>query len=243
MKKILIGLFLVCLLLKPKIVFGQSFGSLDMSLAGINCGVVNGENGSDKCCYQKPQAMPQIPAQDQLQALPLIGGQIANISKQTQALDDLQQKYSNINPCVGNGVPDKDISDPNCRCVAGTAGSPIPQIADMCQKYLKNSNELNTCVSCANKGGMWTGIGCIPLNLSGFVGYLFSFGIGLAGVVAFICIIISAFALQASMGNTEKVKKAQENLTSCIIGLILIIFSIFILRLVGVNILKIPFLS
>ena len=35
-------------------------------------------------------------------------------------------------------------------------------------------------------------------------------------------------------------KKAQELITSCIMGLMLIIFSIFILRLIGVDILKIP---
>ena len=38
----------------------------------------------------------------------------------------------------------------------------------------------------------------------------------------------------------EKIKKAQDLLTSCIMGLMLIIFAVFILRLVGVNILRIP---
>jgi len=46
--------------------------------------------------------------------------------------------------------------------------------------------------------------------------------------------------MQSSQGNPEKLKKAQEMITSCIMGLMLIIFSVFILKLIGVNILKIP---
>ena len=46
--------------------------------------------------------------------------------------------------------------------------------------------------------------------------------------------------MQTSQGNPEKLKKAQEMLTSCIMGLMLIIFSVLILRLIGVDILKIP---
>jgi len=65
-------------------------------------------------------------------------------------------------------------------------------------------------------------------------------GIGLAGLIALLCIIYAAFMIQISSGNPERIKKAQELLTSCIMGLMLIIFSVFILRLIGVDILKIP---
>ena len=59
----------------------------------------------------------------------------------------------------------------------------------------------------------------------------------------FIMFIVGAFNYLTSFGNAERIKKAQEMLTSCIIGLMLIIFSVFILRLIGVNILKIPFID
>jgi hypothetical protein len=89
--------------------------------------------------------------------------------------------------------------------------------------------------------GIWTSIGCISSDLKGFISQtLLSWGIGLAGIIALLCIIYSAFQMQTSQGNPEKIKKAQELLTSCIMGLMLIIFSIFILKLIGVNILKIP---
>ena len=111
----------------------------------------------------------------------------------------------------------------------------------MCKKYLGTSNprEFEACDRCA-VSGFYTGIGCIPLTLEGFIGFVFTFGIGLGGIIALLCIIYSAFVMQTSSGNPERLKKAQENLTSCIMGLMLIIFAVFILRLVGLDILKIP---
>jgi hypothetical protein len=43
-----------------------------------------------------------------------------------------------------------------------------------------------------------------------------------------------------SQGNPEQVKGAREQLTAAIIGLLFIIFSLVILQIIGVNILKIP---
>jgi hypothetical protein len=66
-----------------------------------------------------------------------------------------------------------------------------------------------------------------------------TFGVGLAGIAAFLCIIYAAFILQTSRGNPERIKKAREYLTNCIIGLLIIIFAVFVLRLIGVDILQI----
>ena len=63
---------------------------------------------------------------------------------------------------------------------------------------------------------------------------------GLGGVIAFILIVIGGFQIILSAGNPDKVKAGQEMITSAIAGLLLIIFSIFILRLIGYDILQIP---
>jgi hypothetical protein len=77
--------------------------------------------------------------------------------------------------------------------------------------------------------------------LAGFISVtLLGWGVGLAGLIALACIIYSTFVLQTSGGNPERIKKAREYLTSCIVGLLLIIFSVFILNVIGVNILQIP---
>ena len=117
-------------------------------------------------------------------------------------------------------------------------------MVEMCSKFLTgstNARELSGCFNCANSNGMWTGMGCLPLDINTLIsGFILNTGIGLGGGLALLCIIYAAFLMQSSQGNPEKLKKAQEMITSCIMGLMLIIFSVFIMRLIGVNILRIP---
>lgn len=127
-----------------------------------------------------------------------------------------------------------------CTCIA--LGG-MANLSDKC-KLLKIPNEqqeCQTCVNPVNPKGYWTAIGCVSLSFEDFIrDVIFKFGLGLAGVTAFGCIIYSAISLQLSQGSPEKIKKSQEMLTSCILGLILIIFSVFILRTIGVTVLQIP---
>ena len=140
-----------------------------------------------------------------------------------------------MNPCINGNPSTSDYSNPSCICVLQQASTTF-----LCEKYLKDSKDYGSCVSCSSSG-VWTSIGCVKNNLNSFIGEtVFDFGIGLAGGFSLLCIIYAAFMMQSSQGNPEKLKKAQEMITSCIMGLMLIIFSVFILRLIGVNILKIP---
>lgn len=135
--------------------------------------------------------------------------------------------------CV-NGFPDNP-NDPNsCKCIKEEL-----DLKKMCDKITKGA-EQTACRNCSNHG-VWTALGCIDFSLEGFIkNTLLGWGIGLAGVVSLLCIIYSAFMMQISGGNPEKLKRTRERLNSCIIGLILIIFSVFILRVIGVDILQIP---
>lgn len=111
-----------------------------------------------------------------------------------------------------------------------------------CEIYFKNNDiHLKKCLNCILQDKYYSAIGCIPFNLDQFINeFLLNRLIGLAGIFAFFCIIYASFMMQSSQGNQEKLKKAQELLTSCIMGLIFIIFSVFILKLIGVDILKLP---
>ncbi len=110
---------------------------------------------------------------------------------------------------------------------------------------LKSSPEYNHCTDCFSLGGHWSALGCIyTTNWPVFIQQnVLGLAVSLGGIAAFICILYAAFVLQTSAGNPERIKNAQQLLTSCIMGLMLIIFSVFILRLIGVTILHIPGLS
>lgn len=78
------------------------------------------------------------------------------------------------------------------------------------------------------------------LLLAQNVNNILKYAMGVGGTVAFILIIAGAFQIILSAGSPDRVKAGKEMITSAIAGLLLIIFSVFILRLIGYDILKIP---
>lgn len=84
-----------------------------------------------------------------------------------------------------------------------------------------------------------TAIGCIPVgNLSDFAGFFLKWGVGIGGGIAFILIIISGFMIMTASGNPERLQAGKELMTSAIMGLIMLIFSVFLLKIIGVDILQ-----
>jgi len=89
--------------------------------------------------------------------------------------------------------------------------------------------------------GINTAIGCIPIkNSSEFLSFVLRWSIGIGGGIAFLLIVYAGFLIMTSSGNPDRLKAGQELLISAIMGLILLIFSVFILRVIGVDILKLP---
>ncbi len=85
-----------------------------------------------------------------------------------------------------------------------------------------------------------TAIGCIPIeNKASLISFLLRWGIGIAGGIAVIFILYSAFLLITSSGDPKKVQAGQELLTAAIAGLVFLIMSVFILRVIGIDILGI----
>lgn len=83
-------------------------------------------------------------------------------------------------------------------------------------------------------------IGPIDTDPVKFATKIFAIILSLAGGIALVLIMISGYQLMTSQGDPEKVKAAQEMLTSAIVGLLFIIFSLVILQIIGVDLLKIP---
>lgn len=89
-------------------------------------------------------------------------------------------------------------------------------------------------------GGVTTALGCIPTTSTNFVAWILARAMGLGGGIAFLLMIGGAIQLLTSSGNPEGIKKGGETITSALMGLLFIIFSLFLLHLIGVDILKIP---
>lgn len=221
-------------------------------IPGVTCGDATNPLGGNRCCSTaQAQSEPERPdfaclsipvpfADDPKVCLSDLVWGVADMLMGAFKLDSLdsakQSANAALNPCT-NGVPQGTPGTPACKCIERTGNSSV-----LCDRYLKTTSEYGSCVSCATGNGVWTGLGCMKTgNVSTFISStVFTFGFGLAGSMAMLCILYATFILQTSRGNPEKIKKARENLRACITGLLLIIFSVFFLRLIGVSILRIP---
>lgn len=122
----------------------------------------------------------------------------------------------------------------------------IPQAA-----FAQLSGAKGTGGAASNTGGLFCGggqtsistaIGCIPVlgGQNEFIAFILRWAIGIGGGIAFLLIVYAGFMIMTSSGNPERLKAGQELLTSAISGIVLLIFSVFILNFIGVKILKIP---
>lgn len=91
-----------------------------------------------------------------------------------------------------------------------------------------------------NGTAAWTALGCIQTDPQQFIGEILRIGVGIGGGIAFLLILFGGFQILMSAGNPEKLNAGKELVTSAITGLLIIIFSLFILRLIGFNIFGIP---
>ena len=86
--------------------------------------------------------------------------------------------------------------------------------------------------------GIDTAIGCIPVaDTNQFMGWILGWAVGVGGGIAFLLIVYASFMIMTSQGDPTRLKAGQELLTSAISGLIMLIFSVFILKFIGIDIL------
>ncbi len=155
----------------------------------------------------------------------------------------------NMEYYCNNGTPSTD--DASCVCLPenvspdqfnnnskNTSVQVIP--VSLCERL--GSEEKGLCEDCIQiDHGVWSGLGCIPIgNINSFVIGFLGFAAGVGGGITFLLIVAAGFTYMTSQGNPEKIQSAREIMTNAIAGLLLILFSAVIMRIIGVDILKIP---
>ena len=131
--------------------------------------------------------------------------------------NDCNQK-TEIAICRSHGTDDRSCRPNSCECV-------------------KKSNSA-FCDDGATE--IRTTIGCIPIARDAFVTWFLNRLFGIIGGIAFLLMVGGGIQIAASGGDPAKMKAGQEMLSSAVAGLLLALFSLFILRLIMVDILQIP---
>ncbi|MFA5932632.1 MAG: hypothetical protein WCV81_00030 [Microgenomates group bacterium] len=88
--------------------------------------------------------------------------------------------------------------------------------------------------------GIFTALGCVPVEPSKFIMAVSRLLAGAGGGVALLLMIAGAFRMITSGGNPDAVKAGSEQFTSALIGLLFIIFATLLLKVIGVDILNLP---
>ena len=146
--------------------------------------------------------------------------------------------------CFSPYVPsDPSGEDTYCLCLElpDSPFTPSQTQYEICQG---NEQEVKECKECFDKGGggkwAWTALGCIPTDPTELIKWAFPYLLGFGGLAAFLLIVFAGIQIMTSSGNPEKLKAGKELITSAVMGLIFIILSLFLLRVVSVDILHIP---
>jgi hypothetical protein len=120
------------------------------------------------------------------------------------------------------------------------AGGSCNQLQGSVQVEVATTNPTSTTNTPLCEGnGINTAIGCIPVlsGTNGFLTFILRWAVGIGGGIAFLLMVYAGFEIMTASGNPERMKAGQELLTSAISGLILLIFCVFILKFIGVDIL------
>ena len=139
---------------------------------------------------------------------------------------DCQVNDGGVGGCAGTGCPgDPGGGGPG----GGGAPAPNPDLPKSVPAGIKGD--------CPSPDAIDTAIGCIHIGSADDLAADFiTWALGLSGGAAFLLIVYAGFQIMTSRGNPKKIELGKDLMWSAIGGLLLIIFSAFFLRVVGVEI-------
>ncbi|MBW7955147.1 hypothetical protein H3C66_00270 [Patescibacteria group bacterium] len=128
-----------------------------------------------------------------------------------------------------------------CLCTYGT--NAVDPATGACQGEIGTPGQTNPSLYYFRrnfKPGIYTAVGCIGADSESIITRLVRIGLGIAGGLALLMILAGAFMFSTSQGEPKRASEAKELITSAVLGLIFIIFSVTLLQFIGVTILQLP---
>ncbi len=142
------------------------------------------------------------------------GGKVITQKEAIKEAEEQEKKTNPNDPC--SLLSGKDYND--CRVCMGTQDNPTNKV--------------------------WTVFGCIDMGSSANIfSFFFNFLSYMVGGIAALLLIYASFLYMTSSGDSEKIKRAQALITAIVSGILFIIFSIMIMRFIGLTLFDLPTLK
>lgn len=157
------------------------------------------------------------------------------LTESNECLPAENGEFENQNECMVvlcdrvSNFPDEYSDEIKNSCTS--YGQPLPTSTPPLQLCQTSGNSPENCN---------TALGRISTNPGEFVGSFLGILLSISGMIALYLIVRSGYQLMMSRGNPEAIQQARERLISAIVGLLLIIFSLVIMSVIGVDLLRIP---
>ncbi len=132
--------------------------------------------------------------------------------------------------------------DPNCtitnNCNSGMTATKLP---DQNGKCFSQGQCICTCPSfLPGVQGVSTGLGCIPYQPQELVSWVLWFLARVITGISLLLLLYGGIRYVLASGNPEGVEEAKSVITAGVTGLLLTIFSVLILRVIGIDVLGLP---
>lgn len=112
--------------------------------------------------------------------------------------------------------------------------NPKPSSWDSCNKCLYSPD------GTPREHTYYSKLGCLSTQSDLFIKSILSIVFGVAGGIAFLVVVFGSITVLTASGDPTRLQNGKDMITSSIFGILLIIFSVFLLRVVGVDILQLP---
>lgn len=124
-----------------------------------------------------------------------------------------------------------NVTSTSVNCSEGEGGENEPPPANFLDNFFCNSS--GQAVDDPQSGEIFTAIGCVPSSeLQKFAEFSLGWSIGIGGGIVLLLIVYAGYLYTTSQGNPQKVQAAKELITAAVGGLLFLIFSATIMRII-----------
>jgi hypothetical protein len=114
---------------------------------------------------------------------------------------------------------------------------------DSCAQCLygtDNPNDTLSGVAAPLDDQTFTVFGCVKTNAGGFTNFFMNFLSSIVGGLGFLGIIYGAVKVMLARGDKDAIREGKRYVYGSILGILVVLFSVFIVRTIGVTILNVP---